>query len=354
MVFSDLDQDPEPIAEDGDSFSQFVASEIDQVLYQKRDLMRKIQQSQVEVNKLARRNASITTQIQQMQAQLQTMSAADVRSAYESALDAQQRLFVMRGQLEKMEQEETTLQKYYELLERVNQVFNRAETPEKAKPGSFATVETIIRAQEDERLRLSRQMHDGPAQTLSNFILQTEIAARLFDLDQGRAREELSVLKTAATSTLQKVRDFIFELRPMMLDDLGLAPTIKRYTDAVKEHANIDIDIMVTGTERRLESYLEVVVFRSYQELLRNALNHSQGTEIRAHLDITDKEVHLFVEDNGKGFDPEVIENEQSVGLRVVRERVELVGGTFSLETFPGRGAKVIFKIPASKSPDIA
>ena len=82
----------------------------------------------------------------------------------------------------------------------------------------------VVEAQEAERQRLSRQIHDGPAQALSNFILQTEIAMRLFDIDTERARAELQSLKTSATSTFQKVRDFIFDLRPMMLDDLGLVP----------------------------------------------------------------------------------------------------------------------------------
>jgi two-component system sensor histidine kinase DegS len=98
----------------------------------------------------------------------------------------------------------------------------------------------LVNAQETERQRLSRQMHDGPAQALSNFILQTEIAMRLMDVDAGQAREELNSLKASAMGTFQKVRNFIFELRPMMLDDLGLAPTIRRYADAFKEQTGLD------------------------------------------------------------------------------------------------------------------
>ena len=100
-------------------------------------------------------------------------------------------------------------------------------------------METVINSQEAVRQRLSRQMHDGPAQTLSNFIVQTEIAARLFDLDPKRAREELDNLKLVAMQAFQKMRSFIFELRPMMLDDLGLFPTLKRYVDSFKEQSTI-------------------------------------------------------------------------------------------------------------------
>ena len=101
----------------------------------------------------------------------------------------------------------------------------------------------LVNVQEAERQRLSRQMHDGPAQALSNFILQTEIAMRLLDVDPVQARSELGNLKVAAMSTFQKVRNFIFELRPMMLDDLGLAPTIRRYADMFKEQAGVEVSV---------------------------------------------------------------------------------------------------------------
>ena len=111
-------------------------------------------------------------------------------------------------------------------------------------PEQFPTEE----AQEAERQRLSRQMHDGPAQAMSNFILQTEIAMRLLDADPKQAKDELASLKTAALGTFKKVRNFIFELRTMMLDDLGLVPTIRKYVDAFKEQTSMDVTLMVTGT----------------------------------------------------------------------------------------------------------
>ena len=144
----------------------------------------------------------------------------------------------------------------------------------------------IVNAQEAERQRLSRQMHDGPAQAMSNFILQTEIAMRLLDVDPAQAKEELGSLKNAAMTTFQKVRNFIFELRPMMLDDLGLIPTIRKYMDAFKEQTGLEVNLTVTGTERRLEPYLEIMIFRAIQELLGNAARHSQAATIKMHVDM--------------------------------------------------------------------
>jgi len=211
----------------------------------------------------------------------------------------------------------------------------------------MASVEMLVNAQETERQRLSRQMHDGPAQALSNFILQTEIAMRLFDVDAAQAKDELNSLKASAMGTFQKVRNFIFELRPMMLDDLGLVPTVKRYSDAFKEQTTLDVALTVTGNEKRLESYLEVMLFRAIQELLGNAARHSQSTQVKVLLDMGDERVRVSVEDNGRGFDPESVQQGNSLGLKLIRERAEMLGGTFELDTAVGRGARVTFAVPA-------
>jgi two-component system sensor histidine kinase DegS len=205
----------------------------------------------------------------------------------------------------------------------------------------------LVNAQETERQRLSRQIHDGPAQALSNFILQTEIAMRLMDVDTAQAREELNNLKTSAMGTFQKVRNFIFELRPMMLDDLGLVPTVRRYCDAFKEQAGLDINLTVTGNERRLEPYLEVMMFRAIQELLGNAARHSQATLVKVLVDLGEDRVRVSVDDNGRGFDPDSIQQSNSLGLKLIRERAEMLGGSFEVDSNPGKGTRVSFAVPA-------
>jgi two-component system sensor histidine kinase DegS len=217
----------------------------------------------------------------------------------------------------------------------------------KGTSGAADTVEMIIRAQEAERQRLSRQMHDGPAQALSNFILQTEIAARLFDIDQAKAKEELSNLKAAASATFQKVRDFIFELRPMMLDDLGLAPTLNRYIEALKSQSSIDFRMTTSGMEARLEPYIEVMIFRSIQELLGNAIRHSQASQVKIQLEARDGEVKVSVDDNGKGFNVESLGETSGMGLKVIRDRVDMIGGEMDIDSVPGQGTRVTFSMPA-------
>ncbi len=325
-----------------------IQAELDDVTKSLREVTLMLEQSQVEASKLTQRNAAITAHLQQIQASGANIALSELKMSYDSALDAQQRLFVMRGQLDKLQSDQSHLQRYRGSLEKV---LGLLEQPIEGGKGTGkspqASIESIIQAQESERQRLSRQMHDGPAQALSNFILQTEIAMRLMDVDAAQAREELNSLKASAMSTFQKVRNFIFELRPMMLDDLGLVPTIKRYADTFKEQTSMEIAVTVSGQERRMESYIEVMIFRALQELLGNASRHSQATMVKIMIDMSETSVKVTVDDNGKGFNTEILEQGNSLGLNLIRDRVEMLGGSFELDSSIGKGTRVTFVIPA-------
>jgi len=315
-----------------------------------REVTLMIEQSQGELSKITQRNTAITSHLQQLQKQGTTVE--DLKMSYDSALDVQQRLFVMRGQLEKLQNDKDHLAKYKVILEKIvsgGMSGNAADpsVPNANTKSQMAGIEMIVTAQEAERQRLSRQMHDGPAQALSNFILQTEIAMRLLDVDPAQARDELGNLKTSAMGTFQKVRNFIFELRPMMLDDLGLIPTLRKYADAFKEQSGLDVSVTVTGTERRLEPYLEVMVFRAVQELLGNASRHSQATLIKVQVDLGNDLIRVNVEDNGKGFAPEALKESTNLGLKLIRERAEMLGGNFEIDSAAGSGARISFTVPS-------
>jgi two-component system sensor histidine kinase DegS len=317
-----------------------------------RELNRMIDQSRGEVEKLAQRNAAIAAHLRQIQGNLEKIDRADLKTAYEAAADAQQRLFTMRGQLEKLQGEQANLERLASHLQRTLEVLRQIE-PSKAEGDGSSVIVQIVEAQEGERQRLSRQIHDGPAQALSNFILQTEIAMRLFDIDSERARTELQSLKTSATTTFQKVRDFIFDLRPMMLDDLGLVPTVRRYVDAFKEKTGLQVQLAVTGADYRMESAREAVVFRAIQELLNNVRLHAQATQVRLSLDFDTHRVRVVVEDNGKGFDPQNIggPKHKASSLTTLRERMDLLSGLFQIDSHPGQGARLVLEVPAGPRP---
>jgi two-component system sensor histidine kinase DegS len=144
------------------------------------------------------------------------------------------------------------------------------------------------------------------------------------------------------------VRDYIFELRPMMLDDLGLVPTMRRYLESYKERSGLDASLVVTGKEQRIQSHLEVLVFRAFQELLANVREHAQATQVKAAVDVDTNQVRVSIEDNGKGFDPEgaAFTAGQGRGLKTLKERIGLVGGTMEIASAAGKGTRVSLVVP--------
>ncbi len=330
---------PEELLEDNKLELEKVQLELKEI-----DLL--LEQSVGEVEKLTQRNASISAHLQQVQSQIENTPVEDIRVAYDAALEAQQRLAVMRGQLEKLRSDREHVHRISEILDRVRVIAENNNGKGSEMSSAQNSIEIMTQAQEAERQRLSRQMHDGPAQALSNFILQTEIAMRLFEIDQDQAQEELINLKKSASKTFQKVRDFIFDLRPMMLDDLGLVPTIKRYAESYSEKSNISVPVGLSGSERRLESYIEVVIFRAIQELLSAKSLHEEASEVKVQLDIANNEVRASLEDNGRGFDINAIPDEALLAIKAIQERMEMLGGSFDIDATIGAGSKFTFSIP--------
>jgi len=334
-----------------DEFQNEINTEYEQTNRSIREISMLVDQSQAELSRITQRNTAITTQLQQANAAMESLPRQEIRSMYDSALDTQQRLLVMRGQIEKLQADQVSLKKYLAYLDKTRKILESGKSNSESKKGSAAdTVMMLINAQEVERKRLSRQMHDGPAQALANFILQTEIAMRLFDVDQTRAKDELANLKNSAMSTFQKVRNFIFELLPMMLDDLGLVPTVKRYIDTYKEQTGLDVDLVITGSEIRMAPYLEVMIFRSLQELLGNAARQSQASKVKVSLSIDSDIVRVSVDDNGKGIALDDMKSDANLGIKITRDRVDMLGGHTEIDSVPGQGTRITFEMPMAKA----
>jgi two-component system sensor histidine kinase DegS len=337
-----------------EQLSEEYGKEYEQTQRELKEIDLLIQQTTGEVERLAQRNTQVTNRLRQIEAALDTVPQQDIREAYAAVLDTQQRLFTMRGQLEKLQSNQRNMERYLDLLRNILELARQAEpgvqVAEEGEP-SQPLVVRIIEAQERERLRLSRQMHDGPAQSLTNLILQAEICERLFETDAERARAELANLRNAVAGTFQKVKQFILNLRPMMLDDLGVVPTMRRYVDSFADNSGVATHLMVTGKERRLESHKEVTIFRLVQELLNNAVEHAHATTVQINLDIGDDVARVSVEDNGSGFElTESLTSPEAevLGLATMRERVEMLGGQIHFDSGLGRGTKVSFNLPVS------
>lgn len=319
-----------------------------------------IQQSENEAERMAQRNAQTANLLRQIESHPEGYSREEVVNAYASSQDAQLRLFTMRSQVEQLQNREIFLKSQREQLGRWLTVGERLEgkvaaqetIPTTEKGVGERTIVGIIEAQEGERQRLARQMHDGPAQSLTNLILQAEVCERLFDHDPAQARAELANLKAAVHSTFQRTRRFIFDLRPMMLDDLGLLPTLRRYVQDFQEKSGLAVDLRITGQERRLAPHTEVTIFRVVQELLINIDLHAHAHRVQVALGLQAEKVRITVEDDGSGFDVQQVlaatKQRKTLGLAALQERVELLGGTVSFESSIGRGTKVTIEIPAT------
>ena len=332
-----------------------IDQKIEQAEQQLTGITTKIKQSQAEVDKLAQKNIAHSAKIRNIKENTEKFPAGAVRDTYDEALEAQQRLFVMRGQMDKLKSEQVHLQDFIMQMQDMNGFLDRTPLLEagEIELNAAELIESVIQAQEAERHNLSNKMHDGPAQALANFILRVEIAQRLFDVDLDQARDELDELKVVANDTFSKVRDFIFELRPMMLDDLGLIPTLRHYFEAFKEQNQQEVHFTASGTERRLDGYLEIMIFRAVQELVGNASRHSKANSIRVHIETNEERVVIDVEDDGAGFNVEQA-LEKSMGIKVIKDRVDILKGEFNIDTAFGQGTRIGFTIPlATEGQDV-
>jgi len=211
----------------------------------------------------------------------------------------------------------------------------------------------IILAQEEERKRMAREIHDGPAQSLANLVLRTEIAERMLVKQEFQlVQEELMELKSQVRSGLEEIRKIIFNLRPMALDDLGLVPTLRKFVQDFEEKTKIRAVFETSGRELRMPSAMEAAVYRLVQEAFSNALKHASPTYVSLEMTFFPKRILIVIQDNGVGFDVEQTmarsKTSSHYGLIGMHERVELLNGKIDIESARGQGTKITISIPVS------
>lgn len=213
----------------------------------------------------------------------------------------------------------------------------------------------ILRAQENERQRVAREIHDGPAQSMSNVVLKSELCIKLLDRDLDKARQELINLKEMVRISIQDVRRIIYDLRPMSLDDLGIIPTLERYISKINEEHDIMIKFITKGTPCFLPSIISLTLFRLAQEALNNILKHAHATEATVKLSFLEEYIELFISDNGRGFDVEEVHKKirddgSGFGLSSMKERTELLDGEFSIRSELNQGTRYYIRIPLKEN----
>ncbi len=293
-------------------------------------------------------------------------SSEEVRVAYEQANDYQIQLAVFKQEelqlREKRDQIERRLVNLKDTVVRAEQLAGQmsvvynflssdlkmvTDVIEDAKEKQAFGLK-IIEAQEDERKRLSREIHDGPAQMMANVMLRSELIERIYH-EKGivDALNEIRSLRNMVKSSLAEVRRIIYDLRPMALDDLGLIPTLAKYLRTFQEHNEVAVDFQHFGKDQRLPQQFEVALFRLVQEAVQNAYKHAEPTEIQVKIEIKPTKVIMIIKDDGKGFEPST-KKEGSFGLIGMKERVNMLKGELNIQSKLNRGTIVAIGIPLS------
>ncbi|WP_044894412.1 sensor histidine kinase [Bacillus alveayuensis] len=321
-------------------------------------------------DKLAVQSKYARQRLVEVSKNFQNFSEEDIRTAYERAHSLQMELTMLKEKEKQLRDRRDELERRLlnlkEMMERADHLVGQinvvlhyldqdlrkmGDILEDARQKQLFGLR-IIEAQEEERKRLSREIHDGPAQLLANVLMRSDLIDRVFR--QRGAEEgfkEVKNLREMVRGALYEVRRIIYDLRPMALDDLGLIPTLRKYLATIEEYngrTKISFTSIGTSEENRLPARFEVALFRLVQEAVTNALKHSEGDKIDVKVEVRKDQINLLIRDNGKGFDPHQIDNENrhSFGLIGMKERVDLLDGKLVIHSKQGQGTSIMIQVP--------
>lgn len=203
----------------------------------------------------------------------------------------------------------------------------------------------LISTQEEERRRISRELHDETSQELANIIVRLGTLARMVEDDE--ILEKLQELRTEAVRALEGVNRIVMNLRPGFLDEYGLVPAVQWYANARLEPQGVQVKMKVTGAPRELSPYAQASIYRMVQEAINNIYQHAQAKNVSIRFDWLPDALRIEIQDDGRGFDlDEALKTEGHYGLLGIQERVTLLNGTLKIQSSPGHGTHLIIHIP--------
>ncbi|MFW5998725.1 MAG: sensor histidine kinase [Halanaerobiaceae bacterium] len=318
------------------------------------------------IHNLEKKNRKARIRLMEVSRDLNRYDESDIKKAYKEAEDTSVDIAVLKEKEEQLKNRRKELE---------NRIINVRNTVKKAESliskmgvvGDYLKGELsnlsdhiddirqkqkvamrVIEAQEEERKRVAREIHDGPAQSLANLVFRCEFTQKIIDKDVQQAKDELKSLKNIVRSSVQDVRKIIYDLRPMSLDDLGLIPTLKRYIDKFIKQTEININFEIRGEQKSLPSSYEITIFRLVQEGLNNIYKHAQADRGRVCLEFAENQVNILIVDQGQGFDIDEVNNDK-FGLISMRERCDLVGGEMKINSKKNKGTRIQISIPFMK-----
>ncbi len=323
-----------------------------------------------EVDELEREEKRAKARLAMVSKEFSRYTEDDIRFAYEEANNIRIKHILKKREekdlAEKRTELELNLKRTTEIVKRAEKLVAHVGVAMEFLKGNLSDIyETIgdmnkkqllgikiIQAQEEERMRVSREIHDGPAQSMANVVLKAELCEKLLAIDTNQSRVELKKVKEIVRTSLKDIRKIIYDLRPMSLDDLGLVPTIERYVDNFIEETGINVELMVLNKDMDIGSIVEIACFRIIQEALNNILKHSKAQDVLIKIEQTQDKLYIVIKDNGVGFDKDKLKaklGDSGFGLIGMKERAELLNGKLEILSNIGEGTRIILTIPLER-----
>jgi two-component system sensor histidine kinase DegS len=312
-----------------------------------------------EVEKLANRELQMSNRVRDMEMHLDNYSREDIRDLYNTSHEIQLRLFMMRSQAEQLQNRQQHIKDYQQklrlLIDLLSLQATPAEEPTAAGRGTTSMLDgktkvlggvgalSLVEAQEDERLRVSREIGDGPTQSLTNLMLKAEICGRLLDRDPAEARSELAGLKEMINASLQETRRISFDLRPLMIGEIGLVGTLRKYFAELQRLQGIACDVSGPDT-LPLNDVMQIALFRFVQAGLAALLTDGGADAVSARIGFDSGLATVDLDGVNVDSDREAI----AAALQEphLAHRLTYFGATLEWEPRPNRGHAIEIAVP--------
>ena len=324
-----------------------VATEQQRVTAEIRELDLLVESTQTEVNRLKSREDQMKAKVEEVRKNPGNFQREEIFGATDEHVTAMGRRMTMEGQLGALQAKRKLIDRSAQILATAQRQLAEYSAPPLIDESRL--LQAVVDTQEEERKRIARQVHDGPAQAMANVVLQSEISERLFDVDAQKSRGELAALRQMVNKTLQELRGFIFELRPMILDDLGLVPTLRRYVQTLIDKHGVRIDFSSVGRDRRLPSDDEVAIFRLIQDSLVERIDKGQAKDLVLGMTWKEDSLDILLQTDGRELPPD---GELQSGIRR-SERLELLHGESTHEARPDGTTVLKVKVPIRSAPQL-
>lgn len=283
-------------------------------------------------------------------------SPLSTEDMYESDVAWKDELEELSSQLSEAEKKWEKLTEYCRSFERLKQFFFTIEKElQNASENNSNLIDystKLLETQEMDRNRISRDLHDSTVQSLTSLGHKLEYCSLLVDKDPVRVKLELQSMIDLNKEIINGMREIIYDLRPMSLNNIGLVSTLEAYCLHLRRYDNLDVVFKVEGEEKGLTSIVSVTLYRIVQEACNNAIRHAKAKKVVVRISYLEHNIELDIEDNGVGFDIQKVEDQSKedhlhgFGLSTMRERTRLLSGSFSIDSEPGAGTKVHVYVP--------